>query len=227
MSTIYIIDAYNKQQFRRIPRRVRIGKRIGLGLATLVLLAAPSARGQEKFVLKGHATPSANRAPLPHLYMNFLLYQNHLDKAAAQHEAQGKDGSWLRNLLQERLGFTSSQFSVVRASAVRLESELNDIKVRASAAIQADHAASAQSPNAPRAAIRQLPALDDLRKEREDVIQREIDGLNRELGPEASAKLQATIEDIFSQNQAIHVTPAPPRAPKLLPPQAESPAVRP
>src|SRR6266478_3630227 len=44
------------------------------------------------------------RAPLSHLYWHFLLYQNHLDRAAADHEQQGKDGRWLSNHFQKQLG---------------------------------------------------------------------------------------------------------------------------
>ena len=68
------------------------------------------------------------QAPLPHLYWHLLMWQNHLDKSAAEHEQQGENGSWLRGHLQKQLGFTESEFAPIRESAQRLASTLADLE---------------------------------------------------------------------------------------------------
>src|SRR5882762_10047602 len=156
--------------------RLRVGK-IGRGiiLGLLTVLVAWRSFGQQTAPKQVPASPEVTRPPLPHIYMHFLLYQNHLDRAAAAHEAEGKDGSWLRDHFQQKLGFTPSQFANVRATGLRLESKLKELDSDAKAIAQTEHAARLQNPNAPRVPN---PQLQDLMKQREELIQREIDSLN-------------------------------------------------
>src|SRR5215470_928225 len=87
-------------------------------LAFLVCFLTGAGLGQTAPVLPPHSAqpPAAgkmtSRPPLSHLYMHFLLYQNHLDRAAATREAKGEDGSQLRDHLQKRLGFNAAEFGV-------------------------------------------------------------------------------------------------------------------
>src|SRR6266568_3014588 len=51
---------------------------------------------------------------IPHLYWHLLMYQNHLDTAAAEREKQSENGEWLRNNIQQKLEFTDADFIPVR-----------------------------------------------------------------------------------------------------------------
>jgi hypothetical protein len=132
--------------------------------------------------------------------MHFLLYQNHLDKVAKEHEAQGKDASRLRDHLRKELGFTPAQFAVVRASARQLELDLRATRAQAIPLIEADRAArlndpfKSTQPRQPSAEIKQLS------KQREDLIQQREADLDRQLGPQLSAKLQDFLEHKFIRN---------------------------
>jgi hypothetical protein len=127
-------------------------------------------------------------APLLHIYMNFLLFQNHLDKVAAAREAQGKSG-WMRDYFQKQLGFTDSQFSAIRAAAGRLDPDLEQIRSRIKEIAKACRTAVA-SAKLSGSSPPSIPELEDLKLQRETAIQNEVDEMNQELGPDASAKLQ-------------------------------------
>ena len=216
-----------KTQASLDPRIRKIADSIRIWLVLVAVMVPFSAHGQAKFVVRPPSSNNVSQVPVSHLYMNFLLYQNHLDRAAAAHDAQGKDGSWLRNLLQEKLGFTGSQFSVVRSTGLRLESELKDINARGMNIIKAQQAVSPQTSTQTSLSSSPPPALNDLAKEREDIIQAEMEYLNRELGPLASQKLQSVVESIFNQNETVHFSIAPHHVPKHIPPQPDREAVRP
>jgi hypothetical protein len=183
--------------------------KIGLCSAVLAATFSWSSHGQEVKPAPSPTARQVERPSLQHVYMHFFLYQNHLDKAAAAHEVQGKDGSWLRDHFQQQLGFTSAQFAIVRATGVRLESELKELGSEAKTIAEADRAARRENPETPRVPD---PRLKDLTKQREDLLQREIDGLNQELGPERAAKLQDFLHNHFLQNTSSlhpHVRPHP------------------
>jgi hypothetical protein len=180
-------------------KRTKAKGRALMNIMLTALLASSFAFGQADpapVLRKG----TASRPPLKYLYVDLLLYQSHLDKAAASREAQGKEGAWLRNHLQDRLGFTGSQMSVVRAAGLRLEFELNELRSRMKAVIDADRAAHPKDPNLTLVAPSPPAILKDLAQEQEDLIQREVDKLNHDLGPEASATLRSYIETSFIQN---------------------------
>jgi hypothetical protein len=195
----------------------------------LCLVSVVSATcGQARFVARPPVTvnPKISQAPMSHLYRNFLLYQNHLDRAAADRESHGQDGSGLRNLLQVRLGFTSAEFSIVRAKGLRLESELKDVNTRMMTAANQYRASSARASLQTQVPLIAPAALNDLVKEREDLLQQEMEDLNRQLGPEASAKLQSVVEQIFSLDPAQHRIVRP-KTPAHFPTQPSQPKVQP
>lgn len=195
-SADYPAPSATQGRTRPRPSAWKIGNWIVFGL--FAILMGRSSPAQEVAPKQVSVNRGMKRPPLPHLYMHFLLYQNHLDRAAAAHEEQGKDGSWLRDHFQQQLGFTYAQFGSVRSTGVRLESELKQIGAEAMAIVQADRAARLENTTASKLPNSQLA---DLTKQRENLIQREIDSLNRELGPEASAKLQDFLENHFLQNR--------------------------
>ena len=92
----------------------RIGL-VGLAGALLGVLVGVPAMAQTGVPLPANA----QKVPvsLPHQYWHFLVYQNHLDSLATQREQQGRDGSYLRNHFQQKLGLTDAQFALVRSTA--------------------------------------------------------------------------------------------------------------
>jgi hypothetical protein len=145
---------------------------------------------------------TAKRAPEPHLYWHFLLYQNYLDRQAAVREKQGKDGQWLRNHFQERLHFTDAQFAIVRQEGLRLETELNAIAAQVKPIIAQDrawiklHGRSVGPPPGHH-------QVQELRKQREAIIQDEVAKLNQALGAETAAKFQAFIDTEWAPDVTV------------------------
>jgi hypothetical protein len=181
-------------------------------IALLCLLASPLAFGQANAALP--QTGQNARAPLSHLYWHFLLYQAHLDKAAAAREQQGRDGSWLRNHYQQRLGFTDSEYALVRESAVQLESDLKRIDAEVQAVIEADRAQHSRVLGSPNDLPPVPQRLLELRDERERMIQRDVDSLKGVLGPKLAAKLDSFLESEFAPNVTVqHVGPPRPHNP--------------
>jgi hypothetical protein len=178
------------------------------------------------------------RASLEHLYWHFLIYQNHLDRAAAAHEQQRKDGNWLRNHFQQRLSFSDAQFAIVRQTAQRLEPELKEIATKAKVIIEADRAwlksnsaatvVSAGAVSTPAGQRRGIPAtpgraqLKELQQQHEATIQKEVSSLRAALGPESAAKLDNFIQTVWIRNvTSTHFQPRLQRAlraPAKIPP---------
>jgi len=175
-----------------------MGIRASVGFL-LVLMIRPGL-GQQLVSQQLPSVRKASRAPLSHIYMHFLLYQNHLDRAAAAREKEGKDGSWLRDHFQQVLGFTASQFAIVRVGARQLEDDLKANRDQAIAVIEADRTSHPDHTGAARVRAVPSPQLEDLVKQREDLIEHAEADLDRKLGPEAAAKLQAFLKNNFIRN---------------------------
>jgi hypothetical protein len=167
------------------------------------------------------SVPQKQQISLPHLYWHFLLYQNHLDRAAAAHEKQGKDGAWLRDHFQKRLAFTPAQFNVVRQSAQSLEPQLRDIQSKAMVVVQADREMAGivmptgrppvpggvRNVNQPRPGRAQLKQL---QLQHEAAIQSEMNKLQQALGPELAAKLDNFLQTDWSRHvTSTHFRPHP------------------
>ena len=135
--------------------------------------------------------------PLAHLYWHFLVYQNHLDTVAAAQSAQGQDGSWLSGDLQRRMGFSDADFAPIRASSVRLSSELQALAAQATA-IQTAGASSSNSA--------QLKAL---ATQREADINAEIASLKQALSPAKITAFETFITQFFAPKTLTYqITPA-------------------
>lgn len=144
--------------------------------------------------------------PLPMLYRHFLAYQSHLDEVGAQLDREGKDGSEFRDHYQQKLGFTNDDFAPVRSGALRLNATLKDEDAKIKAVIDA---ARAQHPRKVASPFDLPPVpeeLKQLQKERDKIIQQEVDRLNAELGPERAAKLQTLIQNDFAPNVRVYST---------------------
>jgi len=83
----------------------------------------------------GGGTEYSAPTPLPYLYYDVLMDQIHLDEAAAEHEKQGKDGTWLRNHLQENLRFNATEMEYVRRAAGRMKKETEALDEKTNAMI--------------------------------------------------------------------------------------------
>jgi hypothetical protein len=134
---------------------------------------------------------------LPHLYWHFLVYQHVLDTKAEQLKAQGRDGSWLRNDLQTRMGFSDADYASIRESSVRLSSELKALDAQ-SATIRA----SGVSP----ATAAKLKALVS---QREAYIAAEVTFLRYSLPPARIAAFEAFISQFLApKRMAVQITPS-------------------
>jgi primosomal protein N'' len=103
------------------PNRRRMPQLLAAMLLALAATAPTHSVAQDQPAPKPQIAKAYKPVSLEHQYWHLLRWQNHLDKAAAEHEKQGKDGSWLRDHIQKELGFTDAEFAPVRDSAQRLE----------------------------------------------------------------------------------------------------------
>jgi hypothetical protein len=134
--------------------------------------------------------------PLAHLYWHFLVHQNQLDKKAAELEAQGKDGKWLRNHLQQNLGFSDAEFAQIRTSSVRLTAEVKNFDGQA-AAIRAAGISPASREQ-----------LKDLTAQREAAIKTEITYLKQTLPPDKVAAFEVFLTQFFSPKNIVIKAPS-------------------
>lgn len=183
------------------------------GLATrlrgcLVLLLA-SSLALAQTVVESHSSHSIPSGPLQlrTLYRHFLALQTQLDRASNAPDKQGKDSEGLRDHYQRELGFTSAQFAAVRHAGVRLEAELKAQDAKAKKLIDAFRAALPPSVTSAADLPPVPPELVELQKERESMIDREIERLNAALGPEAAAKLESYLRGNFSSHVSLQTLP--------------------
>lgn len=127
--------------------------------------------------------------PRPILYRTFLTYQNHLDTLAAKKEVKGEDGSWLRNDLQKRLGFSDADFAPIRVSSQRLAAELSDLDAQAKASRGGSFAAD------------QLKAL---AAKRDAYVKSEMDYLGMSLTTQNKNALEIFLKLFFSPKDTNH-----------------------
>lgn len=134
---------------------------------------------------------------LPQLYRQFLLFQNHLDTRASELEAQGKDGTPLRKLLQNKIGFSDADFAPIRASSQRLGSEWKDFNQQAMGIRRA-------TPG---------PERDEkwraLIKRRDDSTQREVQYLGGVMTPQKRTAMENFLRQFFAPKKLSIQIPSP------------------
>lgn len=127
---------------------------------------------------------------VPHLYWHFLIHQNQLDAFAATLQAQGKDGSALRNDLQQRLGFSDADYAPIRESSQRLASELRPLQQQLES-LGHSSLSSAQ--------------VEALIGQRDNYIANEISFLSANLSPQNKASLEKFMVQFFApKSLAFH-----------------------
>jgi len=140
------------------------------------------------------------------LYRHFLAYQSHLDEVGAKLDREGKDGSQFRDHYQQKLGFTNEDFAPLRSAALRLNATLKDEDAKIKGVIDAARAQHPRNLASPFDLPPVPEELKQLQKERDRIIQQEMDRLNSELGPEHAAKLQTLIQNDFAPNVHAYST---------------------
>jgi hypothetical protein len=132
-----------------------------------------------------------------------LAYQNHLDRVGASLDKQGKNGSDFKDHFQRKLGFSDTEFGLVRTTAARLETRLGEQDAKAKAIIDAIHSQVPRQLRTPADLPPFPPVLAQMQKERDAIISEEVDKLRASLGAARAAKLDVLIENDFAQNIKI------------------------
>jgi hypothetical protein len=123
--------------------------------------------------------------PLPSQWESFFAWTLHLDEQADLHDKAGKDGSWLRNHLEETIGLTPAEVDLVRDAAQRNQAETKAYNENIFAVIKANWA---KHPNV--LGLPLPPECTELAKQRDEATMRVASDLEEHLGPEATAKLE-------------------------------------
>lgn len=154
-------------------------------------------------------SPSPQRAStgvsVAHLYWHLLMWQNHLDQAAANHERAGRDGTWLRTYLQTRLGFNDDQFRPVRLAAQHLQATIAGLNAQAQTIVKQQGVLRDERLLSASDSHSDLPELTELTQLREAAINRQIAQMNAALGPVNSERLRIFVVRVFARN-VRHVT---------------------
>lgn len=158
----------------------------------LILLLLPCTTAHLAIGQQVSAQPASTAQPVPltTLYWFFLSYQQQLDNQAAQLEAKGKGGTWLRNSLQKRLQFSDSDFAQIRNSAHTLVQQV--------AALDAQAVTIRAAGTSPTRA-----QLAELTIQRRSAINGVMENLAKELSPGKKAALDTFLPRFF------HVAVAP------------------
>lgn len=144
------------------------------------------------------ATSAGNPTPVPSqiLWFHFLSSVNHNDAVAAKLQAQGRDGGWLRNAHQRRLGFTDQQFAPIRSSAQQMRADLDEMGKKIQTAKQAAHLQVGE---------KFPPEVSDLMKQRQALVANRISSLQATLGPETSGILTAYLRSYIAPKVTTEV----------------------
>lgn len=140
---------------------------------------------------------------LTHLYWHMLMWQNHLDQTAADHERSGRDGTWLRTYLQRRLGFNDAEFKPVRQSAQHLQVTIAGLDAQAKAVVKQQRILYGEGLLSASDPPSDLPELRELSQQREVAINRQITQMNAALGPVNSERLKFFVERVFARNVRV------------------------
>jgi len=189
---------------RTQPRRPRAAISTVL-LAMLCILLAIGASGQ---ILSQPHMQSPPPPPRTALYRYFFALQSRLDQEADRRQKQGKDVGWLRNHLQQKLGFDDAEINLVRETGARVNSQMRDIDARVKAWVRADRIQNPRtaSSGTPRPLPPEIKAFTE---ERDAVIEREVARLKESLSPEHAQKLENFVLTEFTKaTPASHAGPA-------------------
>jgi len=151
-----------------------------------------------------------------------------LDRVGADLEKQGKDGGDFKDHFQRKLGFSDAEFALVRAAALRLEARLNEQDAKAKAIIDAIHSQHPKQLSSPAELPPFPPELAQMQKERDAIINHEVDNLRASLGAKQAAKLDGLVQNDFARDMKIeNIGPPIPHDPSQNPLPPFRPEVKP
>ena len=182
---------------------IRYGRASRLLRYLALLLAGLPALAQQPADSPTTQPGTESEVPLPVLYRHFLAYQNHLDRVAADLVARGKDGSDFRDHYQRALGFTSSQYAIVRDAAVRLEAQMKRQDDIVKALLAELRPTTPMVIKSPKDLPPVPPILLELQEERKAIIEHEVAALKASLGPELSARLDTLLRQNFAASMQV------------------------
>ena len=139
-----------------------------------------------------------HRAPLSHIYYHVALYQSHLDSEAAKLEKQSKDGSSLRAFLQQKLGFTDSEYAPIREYAQRVGPALQSIDNQIKPLLETDKQLRSSGWVAKTDPAPGRERIRALQQEREDALTAEMNRLDDDLGPENATRFKTFLNTQIS-----------------------------
>lgn len=174
-----------------------------------VLSSAPAAFAQPQDVSRTQQGPLKLAPTLPILYRHFLAYQLHLERKADDLKKVGRDGEDFRTHFQKVLGFSTPEFNKIHLAALDLDTKLatNDKAIALAVA-----AFRATLPKQPFSESNPLPpppaALDTLFKQRDSLVQEEIDALHKSLSDAEVKKLEIFLQQDFSRAVTVDAAPA-------------------
>lgn len=164
-------------------------------IALSVLFIALSPKGFSQLAshsgMAGAPNVSTPKVPISHLYLNFLLFEAHLEQKAREFELEGKNGDQLRNLLRDKFHFTEAEFTPFRGASSRMEEEMKQIKNHALVVQQASDGLEVQ-----RAKWKSLMIGRDLK------LQQEVDSLGRSMSAARREQFEKDLINFFPQKQA-------------------------
>ena len=182
---------------------------IGVALASLLCAQQNGPAGNNS-----GQTQSGPPIGVPALYRAFFRHLAFLDQQADALDAQGKDGSALRNFYQNAIGLTVEEAAVLKQAGGACVTAVQQTDQAAQQLIQAARAKFPDRKVPSAAALPKPPAeLGLLNKQRDDVSNLWIANLRASLGPASFQKLDTYVQTRFVRQVSSVAVPNPPAAP--------------
>ena len=185
-----------------------------------ILFATASSALPAQTIAPAPVTPTSVKAPvqpsLNHLYMHFFLYEAHLQRVTQAHTLRGATPVNFEDHLRRTIGLTEAEWLAVAAFSSKMETKLNGLRAEAQIIAAPDRAAYKSGSLPLTAPPPSLPALHKLEGERQRSLKNGIEQLETQIGPDASAKLKAYIQNTLATRvRVVPITEANIRAARL------------
>jgi hypothetical protein len=168
-----------------------------LSISAQIMLLPQQALNQTKDARA--AVGHGRSIPPDHLYWHFLEYQLYLDRTAAGQESEGQNPE-INKHYQTKLGFSDSQFAIVRQVATKLDSDLKGLDSQARPII--DQFRKDYPPGKVLSPPPVPTRLVELQQQREIIISSAAESLKKRLGALPTAKM----DDMLNKEFAPRVT---------------------
>jgi hypothetical protein len=146
--------------------------------------------------------------PLTELYLQFFLYEAHLEHVADTHPEVPKGGA-IKDHMRKSTGLSEAEWQSVSASSLRMETAIHVSRNQAKPLIDDDAKFCQSNPQSCFSAEPNLPKLRELQKQRDQAIDAEGAALESALGPGSAAKLRDYIQNVIASHiKVITIDPA-------------------